>query len=220
MDGATIQQRILAGRAKAAARIGLACAQYRPLDAAAPLGNQLGTLLAAFNSGDSTYKNPNLPGDPIWYADLDGTLTQPGDYLVRQADSETWFIASMQQLLPIVCVACNRACYIVRQEAVTEVGAVGYSGSTTETEVDVLGAAGALWPVSILLGGRKQASTTALPAGTSQAAWKIMLPPSVPSSVVIQAADVLVDDLGRSYIIDGAELTDQGWRLTSNESHT
>lgn len=220
MDGAKIQTKILAGRGKAAQRIGLSCFQYRPLAAGAPLGNQVGTLLAAFNAGDSSYRAPNLPGDPIWYADLDGRLTQPGDYLVRAADGSTWFIASQQQLLPIVAIECNRRARIVRQAPVTDVGAVGYGGSTIATEVPILGDIGALWPASILLGGRKQATTTALPAGTGQAAWKIALPPSVPSSVVIAAADILVDDLGRRYVVDGAELTDQGWRLTSNETHT
>lgn len=220
MDGATIQQRILAGRGKAAQRIGLSCAQFRPLTAAAPLGNQVGTVLAAFNAGDNTYAKPNLPGDPIWFADLDGRVTQAGDYLVRAADGATWFIASQQQLLPIVVIECNRQMQIVRQAPVTEVGAVGYGGLTTATEVPILGAPGALWPASILFGGRKAPTGTGLPAGTGQAGWKVMLPPSVPGSVVIAAGDIMVDDLGRRYIIDGAELNDQGWRLTANDNHT
>jgi len=217
MDGATIQQRIYAGRGKAALRIGLAFNQFRPLSAASPLGNQIGTLLAAFNSGDSTYKTPNLPGDPIWYADLDGRLTQPGDYLVRISDGATWFVSAQQQLLPIVTIECNRSVRITRQLPVTEVGAVGYGGNAKPNEIDVLGNVGALWPASILQGGRKQAGV-ALPGGTAQAGWKMFLPPSVP--ITITAADILTDDLGRRYVIDGAELSDMGWRITSNEVHS
>lgn len=217
MDGATIQQRIYAGRSKAAARIGLACSQYRPLTAAAPLGNLIGTVLAAFNAGDSNYRAPNLPGDPIWYADFDGRVTQPGDYLVRQSDGQIWFVAAQQQLLPIVCVNCNRAVSITRQAPVTAVGAVGYGGITPTTGVEVLGAPGALWPASILIGGRKEAAT-GLPAGVKNAGWKMMLPPSVP--ITIAPGDIVTDDLGHRYAVDSAEQSDTGWRLTANEAHS
>lgn len=217
MDGTKIQAKIYAGRGKAAIRIGLPCNQYRPLSAGAPLANLIGIINAAFNAGDSKYLVPNLPGDPIWYADLDGRLTQPGDYLVRASDGATWFVSAQQQLLPIVAVECNRLVRITRQEPVTTIGAVGYGGNTKGNEVDVLGAPSALWPASILQGGRKQAGVN-LPAGTAQAGWKIALPPSVP--ITIMAADILTDDLGRRYVIDGAELTDMGWRLTSNEVHS
>jgi hypothetical protein len=217
MDGATIQQRILAGRGKAAQRIGLACNQFRPLTAAAPLGNQIGVILAAFNAGDSTYRAPNLPGDPIWYADFDGRQTLPGDYLVRQADGSIWYVASLQQLLPIVTIECNRRLRITRENAVNAVGAVAYSGKLPTTEADILGAPGALWPASILQGGKKDASA-GLPAGVKNAGWKMLLPPSVP--VLIEAGDIATDDLGRRYAIDSAELTDQGWRIAANEVHT
>ena len=217
MDGATIQQRIYSGRAKAAARIGLSCALFRPVAAAAPLGNQIGSLLAAFNAGDSKYKAPNLPGDPIWYADLDGRITQPGDYLVRALDGATWFIAAQQQLLPIVCIDCNRSIMITRQTPVTTVGAVGYGGIAPTTSVPVLGAPGALWPASILIGGRKEAAT-GLPAGVKNAGWKIMLPISVP--IIVTAGDIVTDDLGHRYAVDAAEQTDTGWRITANEAHS
>jgi hypothetical protein len=217
MDGATIQQRIYAGRAKAALRIGLACSQYRPLAAGAPLGNLIGTILAAFNAGDSAYKVPNLPGDPLWYADLDGRVTQPGDYLKRVVDGATWFVAAQQQLLPIICVDCNRSIRITRENSVGAVGAVPYSGKLPTTETDILGAPGALWPASILQGGRKDPAA-GLPAGVKNAGWKMMLPPSAP--VVIQAADIVTDDLGRRYAIDSAELTDMGWRINANEVHS
>lgn len=217
MDGATIQQRIYAGRGKAALRIGLDCRQYRPLTAAAPLGNLVATIKAAFNAGDSTYRAPNLPGDPIWYGDFDARTTRVGDYLVRVSDGSIWFIAGQQQLLPIICVDCNRSVRVTRQIAVTAVGAVGYGGMMSSTEVDVLGAPGSLWPAAILFGGRKEAAAN-LPAGTKNAGWKFMLPPSVP--VTLMAGDILTDDLGRRYVIDGAELSDTGWRLMGNEVHS
>lgn len=217
MDGATIQQRIYAGRGKAALRIGLDCRQYRPLSAAAPLGNLLATLKAAFNAGDSSYRAPNLYGDPVWYGDFDARQTLPGDYLVRVSDGATFFIAAQQPLLPIVCIDCNRSLRVTRQQPVTSVGAVGYGGIQKANDVDVLGTAGALWPASILMGGRKEAAAS-LPAGVKNAGWKILLPPSVP--ITLQAGDILTDDMGRRYAVDSAELTDLGWRLSGNEVHS
>ena len=217
MDGITIQKRIYAGRAKAALRIGLACSLYRPISVASPLGNFITTMNAAFNAGDSTYRRPNLYDDPIWYADLDGSLTRPGDYLVRVSDSATWFVAAQQQLLPIVCIDCNRSVRITRQKPLTAVGAVGYGGMAPANEVDVLGGAGVLWPASILSGVKKEAGA-GLPAGVSNIAWKILLPPSV--AVILSAGDIATDDLGRRYAIFGAELTDLGWRMNAYEVHS
>lgn len=217
MDAATIHAKIYAGRAKAAQRIGLDCNQFRPLSATDPLGNQIGTLKAAFNAGDNRYRTPNLPGDAIWYGDLDGRLTQPGDYLVRVADGQSYFIAAQQQLLPIICVECNRSLKITRQQAATSVGAIGYGGSVPSQEVDVLGTDGALCPASILLGGKSQIGV-GLPAGVKNVGWRILLPPSVP--ITVKAGDIVTDDIGRRYAVDGAELTDLGWRINAQEVHS
>lgn len=217
MDGATLQAKVYAGRGKVAARIGLDCRQYRPQSASAPLGNLVGTIKAAFNSGDNNYRMPNLPGDAIWFGDFDGRLTQPGDYLVRVSDGQTYYIAGQQQLLPIVCIDCNRSVHITRQQAPAGVGAIGYGGSVPANDADVLGIAGALWPASILLGGKSQISV-GLPMDVKNVGWRILLP-SFPG-VTLMAGDIVTDDLGRRYSIDGAELTDLGWRCTGQEAHT
>ncbi|MFD2271406.1 hypothetical protein ACFS07_10400 [Undibacterium arcticum] len=68
MDGATIQARVYAGYAKAAQVIGLTFSLYRPLSASAPLGNLVGTLKAALDSGPGyQFKAPNEYGDPTWF---------------------------------------------------------------------------------------------------------------------------------------------------------
>lgn len=217
MDGATIQQRIYAGRGKAALRIGLDCNVFRPLTAGAPLGNQISTLKAAFNSGDSTYKAPNLPGDAIWYADFDASTTQPGDYLVRVTDSQTYYVAAQQPLLPIVCIECNRTLKISRQADVTGKGAVGYGGIQAANEVDILGSDAVKWPASILLGGKQDVTTVKLPGDVKSAGWRILLPASVP--ITIMAGDIATDNLGRRYSMLATEQTDFGWRINANELH-
>ncbi|MDE1998576.1 MAG: hypothetical protein KGI52_06590 [Burkholderiales bacterium] len=215
MDGATIQQRIYAGRGKAALRIGLYCALWRPISPAGPLA-QVTTLKAAFNAGDSTYHAANLPGDAIWYGDFDGTQTQPGDYLIRVSDGQTWFIAAQQQLLPIICIDCNARVRVTRQVAQAAVGALGYSGMVTANEVPVFGTAQNPWPASILFGGRKEASA-GLPTSAKNTGWRIMLPPSVPATIL--ASDIVIDALGRRFQVEGAESSDTGWRLIAHEVH-
>lgn len=221
MDGATIQDRIYAGRGKAALRIGLDCRLYRPLSAAAPLGNLVGTIKAAFNSGDSTYRSPNLPGDAIWYADFDGRTTQTGDYLQRLYDGNLWFIAAQQQMLPIVCIDCNRSVRVSRPTITAGMVGLQSYGSASPCDpssmTDIIGSPGALWPASILLGGRSQKSGTGLPAAVNQSGWRIMLPVSLP--VVLQAADIVTDELGRRYSVEAAEQSDTGWRLNTKEVH-
>ena len=214
MDGVTLHDRILKGRAKAALHIGMSCDVYRPSSASAPLGTHVTTLKAAFNARDPGYTKPNLYGNPVWYADLDGRQTQEGDYLVRQSDSATWFIAAQQQLLPIVAVACDRSVKVQRQPAASTVGAVGYGGLTAPA--DVLGSDAHRWPAAIFMGGRAL-NGSGLPAGVKEGGWKILLPPSVP--ITLLAGDLVHDDLGRRYAVESAELTDLGWRLTANDAH-
>lgn len=216
MDGATLQAKIYAGRAKAAAKIGLSCNVFRPALAVNPMTNRVATLPVAFNARDLAYKAPSEYGQALWYADMDGTQTQPGDYLVRVSDGAIWFVAAQQQLLPIVTVECPRKLYCVRQEAVTAVGAVGYGGLQPANDVDALGNAQTPWPCSILTGGRALTGPP-LPADVKQGGWRILLPPSVP--ITLAPSDILVDDLGRRFIIESAELSELGWRINANEAH-
>lgn len=214
MDGQKLHGLIYKGRGKAAKRIGLPCNIFRPLNAVSPLSNLIGTIPIAFNSGDLKYLRANEYNDPIWYADYDGTFTQPGDYLQRVSDGKLWFVAAQQQLLPVLATDCNGSIRIMRQAVATSVGALGYSGIIAPG--DILGSANALWPCSILTGGKGQRNV-GLPADVKDAGWKILLPPSVP--IIIQAADLAEDDMGRGFAIESAELTDLGWRLSAAEVH-
>lgn len=221
MDAATIQGKIYAGYAKVALRLGLAYQQYRPSLAANPLSTARASLYASFNAEDFKYGKPNKYGDPLWYGVFDGSTTLPGDYLVGPGG--TFFIAAQQLNLPILMVECNRQVRLLRVSAPSGVGAVGYSGQCATDSTDALGAGGANgsfgtgWPASILQGGRAEATGTGLPTTNKNAAWKILLPVSVP--ITMNASDILLDDLGRRYVVQGAELTDLGWRMQAVEEH-
>lgn len=214
MDAARIHAKIYAGRAKAALRLGLACNVFRPLDATQALSHQIATTNVAFNAADQKYLRPNLYGKPVWCADYDGTLTQPGDYLVRQSDGNTWFVAAQQQLLPIAVVECNRTLSV--QRVTGACAAVGVQPYSALTDLSLVLGSVAGWPASILIGGRVQAAN-GLPTDVKEAGWKILLPPSVP--IKIQSGDILVDDLANRYAVESAEQSDLGWRLIANSVH-
>lgn len=221
MDAATIQNRLYKGYGKAALRLGMVHNQYRPAGAVDPLATVRGTLYASFNAEDFGYKRPNKYGAPTWYGVLDGSLTQPGDYLT--GPERTVFIAAQQLHLPVLVVDCNRTICLIRPAAPVSVGDVGYSGEVADTDVTVLGQRapdGSIakgWPASILSKGRDEPTGTGLPATTKNAGWQILLPPSVP--ITIQATDILIDDLNRRYAVRSAELTDLGWRIQAVEEH-
>jgi hypothetical protein len=216
MDAARINAKIYQGRGKAALRIGFPCAVYRPTTQQNPLSDRITTIKAAFNAADNAYLRPAVQGKPLWFGDFDGRITKPGDYLIRQTDGKCWFIADQQPLLPIVCVDCSRSLYIERQPCGgSSVGVTSYSGQADPKAV--IGNVDTPWPCSILTGGRIQAST-GLPGGVREAAWTMLLPPSIPCT--IKSGDIAFDDLQRRFAIESAELSDLGWRLMATEVHT
>ncbi|MGO4151502.1 hypothetical protein [Cupriavidus sp. YAF13] len=215
MDAAKLQDRIYAGYAKAAKRIGYVYDVYRPASAADPLTAKVASLNASFSAQEWSYTRPNLPDKPYWYCLLDGRQTQVGDYVVRGPAAH--FIAGMQPELPILTVECNGKVWLARPAASDAVGDVGYSGSCGHVDTPVLGTPGGPgWPASILFGGRTRRYEP-LPASADEHGFQVLLPSSIP--VALRAADTLTDDLGRRFLVVGAERTDQLWRIDVTEVH-
>jgi len=213
MDAIKLQNKIYAGYGKAALRLGTDQVQYRPVGAGDPLATPFATIKASYNAEDMSYGKADKYGSSVWWGLFDGRLTQVGDYLVGMQG--TYFIASQQLHLPIQCVQCNRRIRLTRMVDNGAVGAGGYRGVCATEAQDQLGALG--WPASVLLKGRMENTGSDLPGATKNVGWQILLPASIP--IIINASDVLVDDLGRRYAVQGAEQTDMGWRLTTVEEH-
>jgi hypothetical protein len=214
MDGATLQNRIYKGYGKAAAKIGINHDLYRPRGTQFPLigSNKLATLPVSFNAEDFKYSRPNKYGKPTWFAVMDGTQTQVGDYL--KGSSGTFFIAAQQALLPILAVECNRIINVQRPQQQRGVGAQGYGGDTDANETMLMQE----WPASILQGTKGEKSETRLPGDVRMAWWAILLP-SAPG-VTIRSDDIITDELARRYIVSSAELSDLGWRITAMQAQT
>ena len=213
MNGALLQARLHAGYAKAAKRVGLPFDLYRPNGPNNPLapGNLIATLPASFRVDDE-YKQAQGYGTSVWLAYVDDSITQVGDYLV--GDKGPFFIAAQRPLLPVMTVNCTRTLTVLRMAVPDGFGALGYGGNVEGTEIPVLTG----WPASVLQGGGGGSNGVGLPSDVSGSVWMVSLP-ALPG-VMIQPSDIVIDDIGRRYIISLSELTDRGWRLTMQQAVT
>lgn len=213
MDGTALQLLVNRGYAICGGKIGLPFAQYRPLDVMNPLANLLGTVPASFNATDMTYKKPNSYGKPVWYALVDAATTLNGDYFI--GNGYTFFIASLQPLLPIQAVNCDHVVTIYRPQQQTGVGALGYGGNTRENQTAIA----ANYPAAIIINTKAETGIVKLP-GDVRAAWWNLYIPALPGGVLIKNYDVVIDENGNRYAISAAELTEMGWRCTMSEAET
>lgn len=204
-DQASIQAKIWRGYAQAAKKLGSNFDFYRPNGPEFP-GTRRFSGFVSLNAEDMKYGKPNKYGKPTWYALMDGSGLQAGDYFIGQQG--TFFIAALQPLMPILVVECNRTVSISRAQNSDEVGALGYSGMTPDNEVPF--AEGV--PCSILQGTKGERGDAKLPADTRMPWWTILMPAAVGA---VEYGDLIIDDLDRRFVVSSAELTDLGYRITA-----
>lgn len=212
---ALVQSKVWFGYAQSAKRLGFTFAHYRPSSVNSPIApaNLIGSLPLALVQ-NFNFAAPMKFGNAQWQALVDGSQVQVGDYFVGPApgSSRTVFIAGMWPMLPIQAVECNRVLNILRVgNEERQYGIGGYSGDTETTEVPLLTG----WPASVLEGKRPQATDAKLPGDAKIGAWAILMP-ALPG-VAIEFNDIITDDLARRYLVQSAELTPLGWRITAQQ---
>lgn len=163
------------------------------------------TQFVSLNAEDMNYKKPNKYGKATWYALFDAKNAVVGDYLF--GNGGTFFIATLQLLLPILAVECNRVVTVYRPQIQT--GADGEYGGTTATNQTAIMSQ---WPCSILQGTKGEKNESNLPGDTRSPWWTILIPFA---GVQILPNDSMMDDLGIKYVISSTELSSNGWRLTA-----
>lgn len=110
MDISAIRAKLRAGYGKAAAKLGNACAIYRPgtADAAIAAGNLVATQPAAFDTAARfSFASPTSFDNRAFYVLTDATALAVGDYLV--ASGLTYFVATCDDIAPplaSVATAC------------------------------------------------------------------------------------------------------------------
>ncbi|QAY85395.1 hypothetical protein [Pseudomonas arsenicoxydans] len=210
MNGTKLQSKIYIGYGKAAKRIGFDYQQFRAASASNPLSSTaLQTLPASFTTNFS-YSAPNKYGQATWLGLFDARTFEPGDFLVGRQG--TFFIAAMQDTLPIYCVQTNRVVSVLRVGMDAGVGLGGWAGDTPASEAVLMQG----WPASVLQGTKGETNDAKLPGDVKTPWWAILMP--VWPGIVLRTSDIIRDELGRKYVISSAELTDMGWRITAMQA--
>jgi hypothetical protein len=214
MDSAHLEDRIRWGLNVAARVTGVTTSVYRPHGPNDPLTerNRFLRLNAAFTNLDGKFRRPNGYGNALWCGIFDAAYTSPGDYLAQ--NGATWFIASQQSLMPVLCVQTNRIISFTRPAAQTSTGVNPYGGNTAGGVSPLM----ANWPASVLVASREGRPLADLPGDTSVSYWTVLLPGC--TEVVLQTADLMADDLGRNGVVVTTELTGLGWRLAVRQATT
>lgn len=211
MDATRLQDRIDRGLGAAARHVGAQYDAFRPAGADTPLApaNRYLHLPAAFADESANFRRALPYGRATWSGIFDTAYTRPGDYL--SGPGGTFFIAAQQSLLPNLCVLTTRTVTITRPAAPATAGVNAYGGLLATTATSVLTA----WPASILFAGT--GSPGDLPGDAATPSWTILLPIT---PVTLRAADLIADDIGKSYVIGSAELTALGWRILAKQAST
>ena len=206
-----LQDRIARGLGTAARHIGSSYDAFRAVSAHHPLAdaNRFLRLPAAFNADDRKFRRPTGYGRATWYGIFDSAYTQPGDYL--RGELGTFFVASQTALLPSLCVLANRVLTVSRPAAPTSAGVNAYGGVLTSTATTLLTG----WPGSVLMAG--SGAPGSLPSDANIPSWTVLLPDT---PIILRPADVIRDDLGRSYVIGTCEYSSLGWRILAKQAAT
>jgi len=210
MDYDRIDDLIQAGRGRAAIAIGDWHDLHRPTDAVAPLqgATTIMRMPAFFTPSEA---RGVAYGHPLFEGVLDASYTQAGDYLV--GPTYTWFVASQQQFLPVLCIKATRMLSVQRVVPAQGVGLGCYGGLQRAQALPVLTG----WPASVVSHGFGMDRVN-LPADAQLGGWSVLLP--VLPGIVLRTGDLVTDDLGRAGVVSWAELSDLGWRLFVRQAAT
>lgn len=126
-------------------------------------------------------------------------------------DSNIYFLAANEFLLPPLGVNCNRTISIIRPTQTIGAGYQGYAEYLPSTSLTI--ASG--MPASILEMGSAGVPVTKLPTDEKDPRWIILIPNL--GNVTIRVDDIVIDDFNQEYVITDNELTFLGWRLLAEQ---
>jgi hypothetical protein len=214
MNGRKLQDRLYLGLGLSARHVGQSADAFRPKGPLTPLDNQnrFLRLPATFFSAKGNEGRTNVYGEALWHGIFDASYTQSGDYIVL--DTKIFFVASQIPLLPVLCVKTNRVISIVRPNLQTSTASNAYGGYTPGGSVMLMNE----WPASVLGENRSSSSVTDLPTDQAIPFWNILLP--AVAHILLSPGDLVTDDLRRTAIVVGSELTDLGWRISAKMATT
>ena len=206
VDYARVQEKIYTGYGKAAIRLGETFDHYRPTSPLDPISAPflIGTILMSSTTSWSYMKYDGY-GNSSRMLVIDGNFTEPFDYLV--GTRETFFIAGMQPLVPILGVQTDILINVTRATQSSNEGYGGYAGHTDMTDITIMQNI----PVSMLKGARGSKNPVDVPTDTKMPMWQVLMPAL--GDVVLTNGDFIIDENETRYVISAHEKTELGWRL-------
>lgn len=211
VDAIYVQDKVYYGYAQSAIRLGTSFDVYRAPNPIVPIQQQnfVQSVLSSFNQ-TWDYMKANKYGNALWQAVVDGRIVQEGDYLVGTQDRylATHFIMSMDLLMPINSIECNRVVTIQRPAQNTKPGYQGsYSGYSPLTATVLA----QNLPVSILEQNRGTPNRMKLPTDARMPIWTFLAPNL--GGVNYQNGDIVTDEVNQRYVMVSPEETEFGWRI-------
>ena len=208
IDRAGVQDRLNRGMGAGARVLGAPYDLFRPRGATRPLapGNRVMRLPVVLDGGDPGYRRPR-GYERGMRAMFDGVLVRPGDYLVGVLG--VLFVAGMPPLQRALCVAAGAVLDVVRPGGAGLPGLNGYGGVGEAGLAPVLSG----WPGQMAVVGRGKSGAVPGDGGASE--WSVLLPGVAPE---ILASDLVQDESGRRFVVQSAELSAFGWRLTVRQA--
>jgi hypothetical protein len=205
MNFIKLRDRIFWGSNRAARIVGIDTDAFRPHGPSYPVdpSNRYLRLPAVFSNDTGDFNQSIGFGAASCRGYFDATYSQAGDYLIARND--IWFIASQDELQPILCVRTNRIASFIRHAIPP--ASTSSANTTNITTLEL----GIDWPVSILTSGTSRYPATGLPSDLAVATHQVLLPVSF--SNTLTGGDYLRDDLGRTLVVVTAEQSALGWRL-------
>ena len=215
MDATAIQAKINYGQGKAAQYLGNSFDVYRAASAVNPLAapNKFKTMRAQFTPFADSFKfgKASTYDSDLYNGMFDATGLQPWDIFVSSIFG-TFFIASLEALVPPFCIGAGRTLTIKRPAGAAAVGAVAYAGRNSPSETTIMDS----WPASLIMNRIAAKGQSMLPNDIGEPAFKVIMPQF--PGVLIKTSDVVYDDIGIRYLVSMAELSPLGWRLILREA--
>lgn len=211
MSGSLIAPLFNIGPRISAQVLGLPYDQYRANSASNPTASarKIATIPVWVTADSKGMGNrPFVYAKPVAYAMLDPTVVAVGDYLI--GGFGTFFIASVDGLMPTQIVRCNQTITVSRPGG-EAIGAGYYGGAEGATLSPLMTA----WPASVIQGTKGEVGEAKLP-GDTRLAWVAVLLPAY-AGVQILPGDWIATAQGTPmvYTISSCELTPLGWRLSA-----
>lgn len=213
MNSAGIAARVARGLGRAGAVLGVQCAIYRPQAPGPALSPRwwMGAVMAGFsNSPVLDFVKPADRNNPAEFGAFDTAGREVGDYLVEPGGAARFIVEIPATAAPQV-IRCNDVVDVMRP-AQASAGLNPYQADTFAGEAAILEG----WPAAVWRGPGGRRSFVGLPGDANLGGVTVLLP----NAAALRTGDIVVQGDGTRAVVELAELSPLGWRLSASLAAT